>query len=718
MSLRKFFAQKIKFPTVSFVNQTLATPIRLEALLKRLPLLRKIKQGTDTGSKSFMINLLKIFLFLFKVIPFLAIKAYYRFGLKLGPTSAISRFSKSHSVRSRNMAKDKHAVLMLAPIDFNFRQQRPQQVMKEFANQNVESLYLNASSKNMRKQFYPYLGIEVVDMVSVIDLHLNTYHKYFVTSILQDHEAQIAAILLEDLFERKGISSVTVICEHPCWAPLVERLSNNKIIYDCIDDHMEFGNINSDQIENERQVVRLSDAVVCTSEKLHRKLGSYREDSLQVIRNGVMESWTQEAPLHFPVKKNQIVIGYFGAIASWFDSDLIDSISNNLPNIKLELIGEVSDISIIKKLEKRKNVSFLGELTLPEVREIAKNWSLATIPFREVPLTISTNPVKLYEYAALGLPVVSTNLPEVQLAAKEVTGIYVAKSTFEFIEMIKLAIAIDDSKKEDLRQWSNLNTWKVRVEDFKRLSEQEEQISVVIVMWNASDFVIKCLASVLFDSNYSNLEVIVVDNKSEVAEKIRVRDWIEMFGGNKVKIVSNQTNLGFAGGVNVGFSQCTSRLTWILNSDIEVFPGIFHRSLKHFRLNDNLGILGCLTDNSGNNSQVSIPNLGMRDIAVQKFGLRKIESENFDMVGFYAVCISREAWEKIGPMDEDFGLGYFEDDDYCLRAKDCGLDVRLAKDIFVRHYISSSFGLLGKDVKTKLLRDNKEKLKLKRSGMD
>ena len=716
MLLRELNAWKVKPRIASFVSQVMWTPLGLEKLLRRLPFFKKIKRESKNSSNIFFIRLLKILLFFFKFNSFLARKTINGM-LRHNLNSNKSRFSKSHSVRSREMTKNRHAVLMLAPIDFNFRQQRPQQVMKEFSKLNLESLYLNASSKPIRKQVNPHLGIEIVDEVKVINLHLNSNQKYFVTSTLKDTEAHLAAILLEDLFERTGISSVTIICEHPCWAPLVERLSNNRVIYDCIDDHMEFGNLESDQINNELKVVQFSDAVVCTSEKLHSKLGSYRKDNLQIIRNGVTESWTQDTAFQYPVRKAQIVIGYFGAIASWFDSDLIDSISVNFPNIKLELIGEVSDFSIIKKLKERKNVNFLGELTLPEVREIAENWTVATIPFREVPLTISTNPVKLYEYAALGLPVVSTNLPEVQLAAKEVTGIYVAKNTIEFIEMIKLALAMDNAKKEELRKWSNLNTWKVRVEELRSLAEKEEQISVVIVMWNASNYVIKCLASVLYDSNYSNLQVIVVDNNSDLAEKARVKDWIEEFGNNKVKIISNLTNLGFAGGVNIGVSQCTSRLTWILNSDIEVFPGIFHRSLKHFRLNSNLGILGCLTDNCGNEAQVSIPNLGMRDIAVQRFGLRKIESVDIEMVGFYAVCISREAWERIGPMDEDFGLGYFEDDDYCLRAKDCGFDVRLAKDIFVRHYLSATFGLLSIDVKAKLLAENREKFNSKHFEM-
>ena len=67
------------------------------------------------------------------------------------------------------------------------------------------------------------------------------------------------------------------------------------------------------------------------------------------------------------------------------------------------------------------------------------------------------------------------------------------------------------------------------------------------------------------------------------------------------------------------------------------------------------------------------------------------------MLAFFCVALRREVFESVGPLDERFGTGMFEDGDYVRRVRDAGWDVRCARDAFVHHWQKASFRRLGKD---------------------
>ena len=67
----------------------------------------------------------------------------------------------------------------------------------------------------------------------------------------------------------------------------------------------------------------------------------------------------------------------------------------------------------------------------------------------------------------------------------------------------------------------------------------------------------------------------------------------------------------------------------------------------------------------------------------------------------------RRVHEKVGGLDEAFGLGFFEDDDYCRRVAEAGWEVACAEDVFVHHHLSASFDALKAEAKQKLFETNK-----------
>src|SRR5204863_5957100 len=91
------------------------------------------------------------------------------------------------------------------------------------------------------------------------------------------------------------------------------------------------------------------------------------------------------------------VIGYFGAIAEWFNMEWIETCAVARPNWEFRLIGRSAGCDIARA-EKLPNVQFLGEKTYEELPRYLKEFDVALIPFKLLDLIKCTNPVKLYEY--------------------------------------------------------------------------------------------------------------------------------------------------------------------------------------------------------------------------------------------------------------------------------------------------------------------------------
>jgi GT2 family glycosyltransferase len=76
-------------------------------------------------------------------------------------------------------------------------------------------------------------------------------------------------------------------------------------------------------------------------------------------------------------------------------------------------------------------------------------------------------------------------------------------------------------------------------------------------------------------------------------------------------------------------------------------------------------------------------------------------------LAFFCVAIPRAVYNKVGPISEDYGLGFFEDDDYCKRIEQLGFKLGIVEDSFVHHHLSASFNKLKSEHRQKLMDTNK-----------
>ena len=215
------------------------------------------------------------------------------------------------------------------------------------------------------------------------------------------------------------------------------------------------------------------------------------------------------------------------------------------------------------------------------------------------------------------------------------------------------------------------------------------KVSIIIVTYDNRELTRLCLDAVRRNSLYPNLEIIVVDNASTDGTRDELRG---------VKAILNDTNRGFAAANNQGLRAATGDVLVLLNNDTVPAPGWLPRMLGHLE-DPSVGLVVAVTNFSGNESRIDVPYRRLADMpAFAEDYAREHAGQSFDIrvAAMYCVGMRRDAYERIGPLDEEFTVGMFEDDDYSHRARLAGLRVLCAEDVYVHHYGQASFGKLSR----------------------
>lgn len=202
-----------------------------------------------------------------------------------------------------------------------------------------------------------------------------------------------------------------------------------------------------------------------------------------------------------------------------------------------------------------------------------------------------------------------------------------------------------------------------------------------------------CLDAVFRNTLHPNFEVIVVDNGSTDETRALLRKHANL------RVILNDGNRGFAAANNQGIAAATGDVIVLLNNDTVPAHGWLPRMLRH--LDDaRIGLVVAVTNFSGNESCIDVPYTSLDDMpAFAEQYAREHEGHAFDIgvAAMYCVGMRRDVYERVGPLDEAFTVGMFEDDDYSHRVRLAGLRVICAEDVFVHHFGQASFGKLPSD---------------------
>jgi GT2 family glycosyltransferase len=220
------------------------------------------------------------------------------------------------------------------------------------------------------------------------------------------------------------------------------------------------------------------------------------------------------------------------------------------------------------------------------------------------------------------------------------------------------------------------------------------EASVVIVTHDKLPFTRMCLETLRAASRDEAVEVVVVDNgstdgTSEYLQALAATD-------PSVRIVLNPENFGFARACNQGLAVARGSILVLLNNDALLAPGW----LPRFRaaLSDGaVGLAGPVTNRIGNEAEVEVGYDTWGDYLVAARARAAEHAGKVADIGtvtMFCLAMRRDAYERIGPLDQRFEIGLLEDDDYSLRAREAGLRAVCLQDLLVHHFGETSFGEL------------------------
>jgi predicted O-linked N-acetylglucosamine transferase (SPINDLY family)/GT2 family glycosyltransferase len=233
----------------------------------------------------------------------------------------------------------------------------------------------------------------------------------------------------------------------------------------------------------------------------------------------------------------------------------------------------------------------------------------------------------------------------------------------------------------------------------------DELASLIILCCNEVGYTRQCLESVL-EHTRPPYELILVDNGSTdgtpaYLDKLRTRR-----GPQRVEILRNASNRGFAAGCNQGLAAARGRYLVLLNNDTVVtagwLDGLVNWSLHNW---PKVGLVGAVTNYSRPPQQIPVdyPDLGgLADFAARRRQQFAGQALPVDRLAGFCLLARREALNALGNFDEGFGLGFFEDDDLSVRAVRAGFGLLVALDVFVHHFGSRTFAALGVDCPAQL----------------
>jgi len=229
-----------------------------------------------------------------------------------------------------------------------------------------------------------------------------------------------------------------------------------------MDDFSAFPNVTKKRNEEEELLLKKSDLSITSSNLLFNKARKFTSKVKLISNAGEFDHFNKTIS-DFSLKEfENPIIGYFGAVAEWFDTDLIEFLANNFSRGTFIIIGHTFGADI-RKLQKFKNIKFLGELPYFELPKYLHNFDVCIIPFKITTLTKATLPVKVFEFLAAGKPVVTTKLPELDHMKNLV---YIAETKDDFLKKINVALQENDEKLIKQRiEFAAKNTWKNRFED-------------------------------------------------------------------------------------------------------------------------------------------------------------------------------------------------------------------------------------------------------------
>lgn len=207
------------------------------------------------------------------------------------------------------------------------------------------------------------------------------------------------------------------------------------------------------------------------------------------------------------------------------------------------------------------------------------------------------------------------------------------------------------------------------------------EVDFIVVVRNQLEYTRRCIQSILTTVAPVTFHLIVVDNASDdgtssYLASLRTSEQ----EGQKVTILTNQSNTGYGAGLNLGLQKSHSPFVFLCNNDIEFFPKAVSEMISLAVKQPRFGLI------NPNSNEFGLAGYDQTDLQAK----RGKWIERCHTSGF-CVLVRREVIDQIGGIEPAYGFAYFEDMDYAERAKRAGFLCAVAQGAYVHHYGTRTF---------------------------
>jgi glycosyltransferase involved in cell wall biosynthesis len=255
---------------------------------------------------------------------------------------------------------------------------------------------------------------------------------------------------------------------------MVRKYNPSLIVFDSVDEPCdEFASWQPYY----NKAVAMSDIVLATSGQLYHRAKAINPNTF-LVPNACDFSFFSQAQSRNARTPSDIadiadiaaiakpVIGYIGAVASWLDFELLEQLALTHPEYNIVMIGPMYNVS---KVPRPANIHWLGFKEYALLPFYAQMFDVGIIPFKNTRMTSAVNPIKMWEYMAVGMPVVTTAVPE---ALKYGSLLWYSRTREEFSQNINAALKEDsEERKNQRREIARRNSWLSRAQSVKQLIE-------------------------------------------------------------------------------------------------------------------------------------------------------------------------------------------------------------------------------------------------------
>ncbi|MBM3288013.1 MAG: glycosyltransferase family 1 protein [Candidatus Eisenbacteria bacterium] len=288
--------------------------------------------------------------------------------------------------------------------------------------------------------------------------------------------------LLRKEAARLGFDRAWLWLYNPVYVEAVPTLAPERLILDLVDDLGAY-EARAETRRNMRSCVERAiasaDLVLATSTALVEAYAARtRSGNISLVPNGVRGDWIDRVPGAAPAPVRDLPhprIGFVGALFSYLDYPLMHAAARAFPEGSLALVGPVRDAAAVERLRREPNVRIVGPVPQASVPDFIASFDVCLAPFRPGPIRRAVDPLKIYEYLALGRPVVATPL-ESLLGGPIAEQIKFAEGPEEFVAAIRRALEDDDpqtraARREAVRPFA----WEALADRVERIVEEAER---------------------------------------------------------------------------------------------------------------------------------------------------------------------------------------------------------------------------------------------------